>query len=350
MAKLKVVHYVNQMFGGIGAEEKADVGISVEEGAKGPGVAVNQVLGDKGSVVATIICGDNYFAENQKAATEEILKIVEKYKPDIFLSGPAYNAGRYGVACGELAKCVKEKFNIPAVTAMYVENPGTEMYRKSVYIVRTKDRAIGTKEAIEDMIKIALKLINKEPIGRPDVENYFHQGVIKEEYNSKSAAERAVDMLILKLNNKKYTSEIPYDPTAVKVEPAPGVKDLSKATIAFVTDGNLIPFSNPDNMAPVNCPEYRSYSTVGINSFDRGKYRAHHVGYDTSKVNADPNRLVPIDVLREFEKKGVIGKIFETYYTCAGVGAPMTASMKVGKGIAKELKEHGVDGVILTST
>jgi betaine reductase len=35
-ASLRVVHYVNQFFGGIGGEDQANVGVSVKTGAVGP--------------------------------------------------------------------------------------------------------------------------------------------------------------------------------------------------------------------------------------------------------------------------------------------------------------------------
>ena len=43
---LRVVHYVNQFFAGIGGEEQAHVGVSVRDGAVGPGRALQQSLGD----------------------------------------------------------------------------------------------------------------------------------------------------------------------------------------------------------------------------------------------------------------------------------------------------------------
>ena len=66
-------------------------------------------------IVATIICGDSYFAENIEEAKAEIIEMVKKYNPDLFIAGPAFNAGRYGVACGAIAKEVKEELNIPVM-------------------------------------------------------------------------------------------------------------------------------------------------------------------------------------------------------------------------------------------
>jgi betaine reductase len=62
--KLKAVHYLNQFFGQIGGEEKANTGFVVKEGPVGPGLALQKELGDKVDIVATVICGDDYFAAN----------------------------------------------------------------------------------------------------------------------------------------------------------------------------------------------------------------------------------------------------------------------------------------------
>jgi len=77
---LKVVHYINQFFGQIGGEDKADTPPLVKEGPVGPGLALQQALGDQGKVVATIICGDSYFNEHVDEALAEVLRMVEQYQ------------------------------------------------------------------------------------------------------------------------------------------------------------------------------------------------------------------------------------------------------------------------------
>ena len=52
----------------------------------------------------TIICGDNYMGTNTEAAVSEILGMLEGKEIDLFLAGPAFQAGRYGVACGTICK------------------------------------------------------------------------------------------------------------------------------------------------------------------------------------------------------------------------------------------------------
>src|SRR5262245_58877352 len=98
MSELRVVSYVNQFFGQLGGEDKAGVGPRVFTGAVGAARAVQQALGDAGRVVATVVCGDNYVAEHPDAAVAALVKLVAGEAPDLLVAGPAFQAGRYGVA------------------------------------------------------------------------------------------------------------------------------------------------------------------------------------------------------------------------------------------------------------
>ena len=67
MAKLKVVHYINQFFAQIGGEEKADYPAEIRVGeVVGPGMALMQKFGDDAEIIATVVCGDSYFNEAHK--------------------------------------------------------------------------------------------------------------------------------------------------------------------------------------------------------------------------------------------------------------------------------------------
>ena len=99
---LIVVHYLNQFFGQQGGEDKADMPFMLTEKPVGPGTALRNILGEKGRVAATLICGDNYVAENLDKAAEEAFNLVAPLKPDLFFAGPAFEAGRYGMACGAI--------------------------------------------------------------------------------------------------------------------------------------------------------------------------------------------------------------------------------------------------------
>ena len=165
MSKIRVVQYINQFFAQIGGEEKADVKPEIREGVVGPGMAFNAAFGDQAEIVATVICGDGYFNENIEEASAAIIEMVKPYNPDLFIAGPAFNAGRYGVACGTIASKIKDALNIPVLTGMYVENPGADMFKQQIYIVSTKNSAAGMRDAVKKMAPLAVKLAKGEEIG-----------------------------------------------------------------------------------------------------------------------------------------------------------------------------------------
>ena len=112
----RVVHYINQFFANIGGEEMAHIAPELREGFVGPGMAFNQAWKGEAEIVKTIICGDSYYAEHEKDAKAQILEWVKAEKPDMFIAGPAFNAGRYGYACANVALAVQEELGIPVLS------------------------------------------------------------------------------------------------------------------------------------------------------------------------------------------------------------------------------------------
>jgi glycine reductase len=140
--KYRIVHYVNQFFGGVGGEEKADIEPFTIQGPQGPGRLLEKLFREENAdveIVATVVCGDSYFADNQENVLREQIPVIRGYHPDLVVAGPAFNAGRYGMACGAICSAL-EPLGIPAITAMYKENPGLDQYRKAVLIARREDR------------------------------------------------------------------------------------------------------------------------------------------------------------------------------------------------------------------
>jgi glycine reductase len=346
---IRVVHYINQFYAGIGGEEKADIRPEVREGFVGPGMGLNGLFKGEAAIVATVICGDSYFNENLEEAKAEIVNMVRELNPDIFIAGPAFNAGRYGVACGAIAKEVQEKLNIPVLTAMYNENPGVDLYKKYLYIVETKNSAVGMREALPKVANLALKLVRNEEIDTPSVEGYIERGIRKNYFASERGSKRAVDMLVKKLRNESFETEFKM-PVFDRVEPNPPVADVTKAKIALVTSGGIVPKGNPDHIESSSASKYGKYDIEGVMDLTSETYETAHGGYDPTYANTDSDRVLPVDVLREFEKEGKIGKLHRYFYSTTGNGTAVASSKKFGAEIAAQLIADGVQAVILTST
>lgn len=347
--KFRIVQYINQFFAQIGGEEMADYKPEYREGPVGPGLAFKTAFGEEAEIVGTVICGDSYFNENLDTAKAEILEMVKTAQPDIFIAGPAFNAGRYGVACGTIADEVKKELGIPVLSGMYIENPGADMFKTSIYIISTKNSAVGMRDAVKKMAPLALKLAKGERIGASSEEGYIPQGIRVNLFEKDRGSKRAVDMLVAKLKNKPFITEYPM-PDFDRVAPNPAVKDISTAKIALVTSGGIVPFGNPDHIESSNATHYGKYDIEGVMDLTAQTYCTAHGGFDPVYANADSDRVLPVDILREFEIEGKIGSLYRYFYSTVGNGTAVKSAKAFAAEFSRELVADGVQAVILTST
>ncbi len=348
--KLQIVHYLNQFFGQIGGEDKADIPPRLEEGPVGPGTALNNALGEDAEIVNTIICGDTYFNENLEESKAKIKEMLDEIDPDLLIAGPAFNAGRYGVACGTVAEIAKEEMGVDVVSGIYPENPGYEMYRQYAYFVETPDSAAGMRSAIPDMVKIVKNYIDKDgELGSPDEEGYMPRGVRKNLFVDERGSSRAVKMLIDKLEKNEFETEYPM-PVFDRVEIAEPLENLSDAKIALVTSGGIVPKGNPDHIEASSASKYGEYSLEGVMDLTEESHETAHGGYDPVYANLDPDRVLPVDVMRDLEKEGMIGELHNKFYATVGNGTSVANAESYATEIAENLVADGVQAVILTST
>jgi DNA-binding transcriptional MerR regulator len=134
------------------------------------------------------------------------------------------------------------------------------------------------------------------------------------------------------------------------ISPALPLKDRSHAVIALVTEGGLVPKGNPDKLEPARASRFLRYSLQGIDDLRPGEFESVDRGWDNVHVNNDPDRLLPLDIMRELEKRKVYLRLYPYYYTTTGAGTSIDNAKKMGKKIARQLKARGVSGVLFTST
>jgi glycine reductase complex component B subunit gamma len=347
---MRIVLYLNQFFGQLGGEEVADAPPRLVGDVVGPGRALLPLLQPGEELVGTIVCGDSYFADHPEDAAEACLRLLRDLQPRLLLAGPAFNAGRYGVACGELCRRAGSDLGIAAVTGMYAENPGVELYRRDVTIVRTGHNAGSMRQVLDTMLRLGRDLVAGRPLAPPDQAGYYAHGLRRAGVGSAVAARRASDMLLAKLHGQPFTTEVPL-PKFEPPPPAPApLADLRDKVVALVTDGGLVPAGNPDGIESAAATRFGVYSIAGQDRLSPEDYEVSHGGYDNRYVRADPNRLVPVDAARELERQGRIGKLYDKYVVTTGLTNPVQNSRRLGREIADHLKQAGVDAVILTST
>jgi glycine reductase len=345
---LRMVHYVNQFFGGIGGEEMAHVGVSLADGVVGASRALQQALGDQGRLIGTLVGGDNYVSEQRDAAVAAINEHLRRLRPDVVLAGPAFNAGRYGLACAEVCKTA-QTLGVPAVTGMHPENPGTLCYPSEVLIVPTATTSVDMPAALAAMVRLALKLGRGEEIGPAQSTGYLPRGIRRVYDRQRLGYLRALDMLQAKLRGEPFVTEVPIH-APERVTPAVPIPDLSRATIAMVTTGGLVRKGNPDKQVSSNATRYYRHTVAELRSLSGTDWEAYHSGYFNHIVNSNPNYILPLNFLRDLEGEGVIAGVFESIYALPGVSTPVAVSKRLGASITEDLKAGGVDGCLLVAT
>jgi glycine reductase len=92
------------------------------------------------------------------------------------------------------------------------------------------------------------------------------------------------------------------------------------------------------------------HSLDGLDSAESGAFESVHGGFSTQWANADPNRILPLDVAREMEREGAIGRLHGEYLGTTGNGTTVADARRFGMEWAAELRQANIQAVILTAT
>jgi glycine reductase len=338
-----VVHYVNQFFAGLGAEEAAGHGPVRFDGPKGPGAG----LGAAGLPVdVTLACGDDHFGEHEATALATLLGWLDELSPDVLVVGPAFGSGRYGYACGVLAREAGRR-GIPVVGAMTPDNPGVLAAEGAAYVLPTGSSVAGMRTVLPLVAGLAARLAAGGTVGTAEDEGYLPRGLRRNVRAERQGAARAIDLALARLAGQTRTE---IEPSGDAVPPPPAVTDLDRAVVALVTEAGCVPQGNPDHLPTRHANVWLRYPIDGVASLGAGAYESVHAGFDTTDANTDPNRLVPLDAARALQAAGRFGSLHEEFFTTSGVDTPVATAARFGQEMAEEFRAAGVQAVILTGT
>jgi glycine reductase len=163
-----------------------------------------------------------------------------------------------------------------------------------------------------------------------------------------NAAERAVELALARLRGEDVT-EVP-PPEFGHVQPAGPIADATEALVALVTEGGLVPFGNPGRLESARATRWLRYPLTDQASLPTGEWMSVHGGFSTVAANADPNRILPLDAARAFEREGRIGRLHSEYLVTTGNGTSVADAARFGAEWAAELRRAGVQAAVLTST
>lgn len=353
MARVRIMHYLNQFFAGIGGEDKANLPVGSLKGAVGPGKRLQELLGDAAEIVVTAYCGDNYFSEHREEALEAIVQVARQNQVALVAAGPAFASGRYGFACAEVCHAVRNSLSAACITAMHLENPGIETYKqykdRKVYAFPTTEMVSGMGEALAGMAKGLARLAGGPSLGTAAKEGYIPRGFRVDKIKIQTGAVRAVDMLLDKLTGRPFTTEIPLEALEKIPVPAP-ITNLKDAYLALITTSGAIKRGNPDGFRGYQNTKWAKYHIGKMSSMLDGEWDVIHGGYNIEFMKRNPNYGVPLDVCRDMEKEGVFARLYPYYYVTPGARGLISVMHRIGKEIVTELKDEGADAVLLVAT
>jgi len=352
---IKIVHVLNQFFAGLGGEDRADLPVGKLDGSAGAARALETKLGAAAKIVCTVYVGDNYFHEHKSEAIKAILDAVRVAAPDVVVAGPAFNSGRYGLSCVEICDAVANQLSIPCVTAMHDENPGVGAYREfansGLYCLPTAETTVGMADAMTRLASFALRLARRDDIGPAFKEGYLSRGIRRIEKSDRRGATRAIEMLLKKIHNEPFETELPME-VWDDAKPAPPLDQVKNRNIAVVTTSGVVPWGNPDKFKTYRNTYWRKYNIAEVKELEPGKWEAVHGGYNVAYMNQNPHYGVPLDALRALEQEGTIGpgKLYPAYYVIPGNQGSPTVMRRMGQEIAADLKKDNVEGVLFVAT
>jgi len=294
------------------------------------------------------VCGDNFFNERSDEALDAIEEHLKAAGAQALVAGPAFGSGRYGLACARVCRRGGD-LGLPALTAMHEQNPGALTSRTEVVIVPTGETAAGMAEALARIAPLALKLSRGEKLGPASVEGYLPQGRRVSIDRQAPGYERALAMLLDKLHGRPFSTEVPIQ-MPDRVAPAKAIASVARARLGLVTTGGLVRKGNPERAVSRMATRFHRHGVAELESLSGRDWEAFHGGYFNHIVNTNPNYILPLSFLRDLERRGMVGSIFEWIYALPGVGTSVAASRVLGRDIAKDLEDGGVHAALLVST
>ena len=204
------------------------------------------------------------------------------------------------------------------------------------------------REALPRMAALAARLGAGEELGPAEVEGYLPRGLRRNERAGATGAARAVDLLLAKLAGHTRTRRLsPVSTTSLRL---PRFEQLrmrsSRSSPKPAACRRAIPMASRPSVPP------RGFATPSPTSARSSPAATSPctAASTSRRQTPTPTDFVPLDAVRLLQGEGRIGSLHEIFYTTTGNGTPVAVSTKFGQEIAEELKEAGVEAVILSGT
>ncbi|KPK25470.1 MAG: hypothetical protein AMK69_14195 [Nitrospira bacterium SG8_3] len=152
---------------------------------------------------------------------------------------------------------------------------------------------------------------------------------------------------------KKFIKgEIPETPFSGKIPWTPLKRPIEEATFSLMTSAGI----SMKKDRPFDMEREKREPTWGDPSFreisrdaTEADILVNHLHINTDYIKEDINVILPLMRFKEFEKKGIIGKLAPTSYSFYGFQRNPTILLEQSMPkVARKMKEEGVEAILLT--
>jgi hypothetical protein len=135
---------------------------------------------------------------------------------------------------------------------------------------------------------------------------------------------------------------------------------ISQSRVALMTSsGHFVAGDDPEPFGVANMSQQEaikrieefvkeapSLSSIPMDT-PQGQLRVRHGGYDIRSVQADPNVALPLEILRELHRDGIIGELSQQAYSFVGACAQKRLLKINGPQWVDMFKEEQIDAALL---
>ena len=115
---------------------------------------------------------------------------------------------------------------------------------------------------------------------------------------------------------EEYQSElIILNPERAPIAPAIPPEELAKNKSCFSDIWrNRSSWRNPDRIQSASATKWGKYNIEEMDELKKGEFMTIHAGFGPAAANDDPNVVLPLDVMKEYAKRGKIGGVYPYFY------------------------------------
>ena len=165
---MRAVLFLDQVQAGLGTKHDSMISLQVEKGGYGTYNMFEKEFKEAGiQVAATIICGPDFYFNDEAVNQEKIAKLLAKIQAEVLICGPCYDFHEYSAMSVSLAKYCKGHTDCRVIVALNDKSNEEliqENKEKVTLYKMPKKGDVGLKDSFRNLAKTVQSLYRNEEI------------------------------------------------------------------------------------------------------------------------------------------------------------------------------------------